>query len=160
MPTSIEAEEAEEVGIEHLLRDVPQAVSSLLDTSTPTPSTLPHLLRSKLQSLRSLRQHLQNLRYHIQAHLKSPQNEGRGVALDPGVALGLQSLLATMPRVQSSAPQQVLQEATRKLMVGTVVSEVVRAVQALHDCIDNKLAEQQQSNPVSPTPAAASVASK
>lgn len=128
----IEAEEAEEVGVEHLLRGLPSATTGLLDTSIPTPATLDHLLGNKLHSLHALRTQLQDLHGYVQ------RVQRKELPLNHTANYELQNLFNTLPRVK----EQVLIETGNDLAVGIAVSELIRAVNALHDCIDNKLAEQ------------------
>lgn len=118
--------------MEHLLRGLPSATTGLLDTSIPTPATLEHLLGNKLRSLHALRTQLQDLHGYVQ------RVQRKELPLNHTANYDLQNIFNTLPRVK----EQVLIEAGNDLAVGMAVSELVRAVNALHDCIDNKLAEQ------------------
>lgn len=136
----VEAEESEEVGVEHLLRDVPSAMSSLADTSTPTTATLDHLLRSKHAALETLDAQLATLHGYL------ARVDAGAEPLDHGIAQAVQEMLMTM----RSAPITLerLTELCNEMQRGIVLGELVRSVQALHDSIDAKLAEQARTPPL------------
>lgn len=132
IPCVVEAEEAEEVGVEHLLRDVPHAMTSLLDTSTPSPATIEHLLNARLTSLQSLDKQLAM----IQGYLE--RVDAGHLPMNHSINLAIQEVLSGMPRLDP----ELLAQANSKLTTGVMIGELIRAVQSLHNCIDNKLAEQ------------------
>lgn len=132
VPSTIEAEEAEEVGVEHLLRDVPTATSGLVNISVPSPATIDHLLQGKLRSLHALRTHLASMHGYVK------RVQAGSLPLNHPINYALQDIFNGLPKID----ELVLLEHGNDLVIGTTVSELVRTVQALHACIDNKLAEQ------------------
>jgi len=123
IPSVIGALEAEEVGVEHLLRDVK-------DTSVSSLATKVH---SKLLSLKSLVSHMQEM----QAYLENAIS-GR-VPLNHTILSQLQDIFNLAPSID---PQQLAKNfavKTNDLMVVIYLSSLIRSVIALHSLINNKL---------------------
>lgn len=140
MPSLIEAEEAEEIGVEHLLRDIRDAAAGSLSTRITT----------QLQSLQGLHNHLRGIAAYLQKVLDDqlPVNH---------VILGkLQDVFNLLPNLatpstpsataDSGAPSVLNKAFTVKtndeLMV-VYLSSLVRAIIAFHNLIENKIENRQ-----------------
>lgn len=123
LPSVVEAEEAEEIGVEHLLRDVKDNVVGDLTTK----------ISNKLDSLRALQQQLTT----ITDYLKAVQ----AGTLPPSAAIiyHLQDMFNLLPDVHSVAAVRALTVAANDQATMVFAGSVVRAVIALHELINNKL---------------------
>lgn len=122
VPSAIEAEEAEEIGVEHLLRDIKDS----------TTTTLATRVSEQLASLRGLQSRLSDIqRYLVEvAAGKMPVNHQIVYHLQD--ALNLLSDL-TEPVVTSS-----FASSTNDSLLVVYLSSLLRAVIALHGLVDNK----------------------
>jgi 26S proteasome regulatory subunit N8 len=123
VPNSIGALEAEEVGTEHLLRDV-------RDVSV---STLTGEVYAKIDALKSLQARLANIRKYLE------QVATGELPLHHEILFALQEVLSGLPRI--SEDRQLLQAFTlcgndQSLLI--YVATLVRSVLALHDLVNNK----------------------
>lgn len=136
VPSLIEAEEAEEIGVEHLLRDIRDAAAGSLSTRITT----------QLQSLQGLHQHLKGIASYLQKVINNelPVNH---------IILGkLQDVFNLLPNLATpSAPVSGSETGTSnalnkaftvktndELMV-VYLSSLVRAIIAFHNLIENKI---------------------
>ncbi len=122
--SQIGAVEAEEVGVEHLLRDIH-------DTSV---STLAQRVQDKTLALRSLVERLRE----IEAYL------GHVVArhLPPNQALldMLQSVFNLLPNLATADMADAFASKTNDSMLAIYLSSLVRSIVALHELINNRIA--------------------
>ena len=118
----IEAEEAEEIGVEHLLRDIK-------DSTTTTLSTR---VAEQLASLRGLQSRLTDIRNYLQevACGKMPVNHQ--------IVYNLQDALNLLPDLNDSALTQSFSSTTNDELLVVYLSSLMRAVIALHALVDNK----------------------
>ena len=118
----IEAEEAEEIGVEHLLRDIK-------DSTTTTLSTR---VAEQLASLRGLQSRLTDIRNYLQdvARGKMPVNHQ--------IIYNLQDALNLLPDLNDSAITQSFSSTTNDELLVVYLSSLMRAVIALHALVDNK----------------------
>jgi len=121
--SDIGALEAEEVGVEHLLRDVK-------DT---TVSTLATQIHSKLNSLKSLISHLQE----IQTYLQNVVNGT--LPLNHQILSQLQDILNLSPNLDSEELAKGFAVKTNDMMLVIYLSSLIRSIIALHSLINNKL---------------------
>lgn len=133
VPSSIEAEEAEEIGVEHLLRDVRNAAAGTLATR----------ISQQLSSLQGLNRRLQDIAIYLDKVLdgKLPVNHD---------ILGeLQDVFNLLPNLSSTQNENLERAFTVKtndqLMI-VYLSSMVRAVIAFHDMIDNKIQNKKKLN--------------
>lgn len=145
IPSSIEAEEAEEIGVEHLLRDIRDAAAGSLSIR----------ITEQLQSLQGLHQHIRDIAVYLQRVLDSelPVNH---------VILGkLQDVFNLLPNLStpsapttstedsSSEPTNALNKAftvkTNDDMMIVYLSSLVRAIIAFHNLIENKIENRKNS---------------
>eukprot|EP01097_Dermamoeba_algensis_P008981 TRINITY_DN618_c0_g3_i3.p1 TRINITY_DN618_c0_g3~~TRINITY_DN618_c0_g3_i3.p1 ORF type:complete len:263 (-),score=81.98 TRINITY_DN618_c0_g3_i3:252-1040(-) len=128
VPSEIGAFEAEEVGVEHLLRDIK-------DT---TISTLASSIHEKLLSLRSLRTHLEEMRDYLVKVVdgKLPVNQQ--------ILSQVQDIFNLLPGVTDPDVIRSMSVKTNDMMVVIYLASLVRSVIALHNLINNKLANREQ----------------
>ncbi|OBT47846.1 26S proteasome regulatory subunit rpn-8 [Pseudogymnoascus sp. WSF 3629] len=142
-PSIIEAEEAEEIGVEHLLRDIRDVAVGTLSTR----------ITSQLQSLQGLHLRLRDIQQYLQkvSDGKLPVNH---------VILGnLQDVFNLLPNLStpkaSTSETPGSGEATSELahamsiktndqLMAIYISSLIRAITAFHDLIENKIQNRQQ----------------
>ncbi|KAL4941009.1 hypothetical protein BDV06DRAFT_195446 [Aspergillus oleicola] len=144
-PSTIEAEEAEEIGVEHLLRDIRDVAVGTLSTR----------ITSQLQSLQGLHLRLRDIGQYLQKVLdhELPVNHAiLGNLQDVFNLLPNLSTPPTNPRV-GGEPEQPTDNAelaramsikTNDQLMAIYLSSLVRAVTAYHDLIENKIQNRQQ----------------
>lgn len=122
VPCEVGATEAEEVGVEHLLRDI----------NDPSVSNLAADLRAKLGGLRGLSARL----YDVSAYLGAVL-EGR-LPINNDILYHVQSMLSQLPNVRVEAVQRSLASATNDQHLLLYIASLGRAGLALHDLVNNK----------------------
>lgn len=125
----IEAEEAEEIGVEHLLRDVQE--------TTPA-GTQSQQLYSKLQSLHALANQLSEIEVYLEGIIAG------NLPINHAINRDLQELFNLMPDYENIQAKEALVQATNDQLMMTFIGELGRSAIALHDLIDNKLEAKQQ----------------
>lgn len=123
IPAEVGAFEAEEVGVEHLLRDI----------NDPTVSTLAGDLRQKLVGLRGLSAALSDVSQYLGLVVA-----GR-LPVNNEILYHVQTLLATIPAATSPEVVSALQEVTNDQHLALYMAAVARSVLALHDLVVNKI---------------------
>ncbi|MBW0520382.1 hypothetical protein O181_060097 [Austropuccinia psidii MF-1] len=138
VPSSIEAEESEEIGVEHLLRDIK-------DLSTGTLSTR---VSGRLNSLRALQARLGEISEYLEGVLKGQ------LPLNHQIIYNLQDIFNLLPNIDLSPSSGTL-DRSRPLTVVTndqllviYLSSLIRAVIALHGLVNNKLENQTSVNSI------------
>merc|ERR1711957_137040 len=118
------AMEAEEVGVEHLLRDI----------NDPTVSTVANLVKSKLSGLSTLTEKLVEMKDYLEA-----VSEGRMKANS--------EIIANMQAIVNLLPNLNVEELVRSMLVKNndmhmviYLSALIRRVIALHDLVRNRIA--------------------
>jgi 26S proteasome regulatory subunit N8 len=126
LPSVVEAEEAEEIGVEHLLRDVKD--NAVTDLSTK--------ITNKLDSLRALQQQLSSIESYLQSVQtgKLPRN--------PTILYRLQEIFNLLPDVHSPEARKALTVANNDQSMMIFAGSVLRSVIALHELINNKIEDQ------------------
>mmetsp|Transcript_24684 Transcript_24684/g.51914 ORF Transcript_24684/g.51914 Transcript_24684/m.51914 type:complete len:355 (+) Transcript_24684:24-1088(+) len=124
VPSLIGAMEAEEVGVEHLLRDI----------NDPTVSTVANLVKAKLSGLSTLTEKLVEMKDYLTA-----VSEGRMKANS--------DIIANMQAIVNLLPNLNVEELVRSMLVKNndmhmviYLSALIRCVIALHDLVLNKIA--------------------
>jgi len=122
VPSAIEAEEAEEIGVEHLLRDIKDS----------TTTTLATRVTEQLASLQGLRSRLSDVQKYLLdiADGRSPVNHQ--------VVYHLQDVLNLLPDLTDSTLTGAFAASTNDQMLVVYLSSLLRAVIALHALVDNK----------------------
>lgn len=142
VPSSIEAEEAEEIGVEHLLRDIRDAAAGSLSIR----------ITNQLQSLQGLHHRIRDIAVYLQRVLDAelPVNH---------VILGkLQDVFNLLPNLSTPASLAIadgvsesnnLNKAfsvkTNDDMMIVYLSSLVRAIIAFHNLIENKIENRKSS---------------
>ena len=124
VPSEIGAEEAEEVGVEHLLRDIRNL----------TAGTLSQRITSQLMSLKGLSKHLQDIRNYLEkvAMGKLPVNHI--------IIYQLQDVFNLLPDLNVAEFVKATSVKTNDQMLVIYTASIVRVIIALHNLINNKVA--------------------
>eukprot|EP01113_Clastostelium_recurvatum_P014930 TRINITY_DN1819_c0_g1_i1.p1 TRINITY_DN1819_c0_g1~~TRINITY_DN1819_c0_g1_i1.p1 ORF type:complete len:331 (-),score=78.14 TRINITY_DN1819_c0_g1_i1:12-1004(-) len=122
LPSTIGALEAEEVGVEHLLRDVK-------DTSV---STLTNQIGDKVSSLKSLINHLQEMSVYLDRVVKGE------LPVNHTIIAHLQDIFNLLPNLSVDHLVRSFAVKTNDALLVVYLSSLVRAVIALHSLIINK----------------------
>ncbi|KAI9159564.1 proteasome regulatory particle subunit [Blastocladiella emersonii ATCC 22665] len=123
VPSAVEAEEAEEIGVEHLLRDIK-------DNAVGTLSTR---LQDQLESTRGLVSHLDG----IQTYLRKVAAGELPVHHD--IIYNLQDVFNCLPNIDVPATTRAFHIKTNDQLMVMYLASTIRAVLALHNLINNKL---------------------
>jgi len=135
-PSIIEAEEAEEIGVEHLLRDIRDVAVGSLSTR----------ITNQLQSLQGLHLRLRDIGSYI-----DKVNSG-ALPVNHAILGHLQDVFNLLPNLStpSSVDGEDNNELARAMSVKTndqlmniYLSSLIRAIIAFHDLIDNKIKNRQ-----------------
>lgn len=127
VPSEIGAEEAEEVGVEHLLRDVK-------DT---TAGTLSQRVTDQLLGLKGLLSQVRAIRAYLQQVLDDR------LPVNHQIVYALQDVFNLLPDVTADRLTRSLYVQTNDQMLVVYLASVIRSVLALHNLIDNKLSNQE-----------------
>jgi len=123
IPSEIGALEAEEVGVEHLLRDVK-------DT---TISTLATRIRDKLSSLKSLISHLHEMNVYLEHVVKGT------LPINHQIIGHLQDIFNLSPNLNVDELVKSFAIKTNDMMLVIYLSSLIRSIIALHNLIINKV---------------------
>ncbi|KAI9209566.1 maintenance of mitochondrial structure and function-domain-containing protein [Polychytrium aggregatum] len=147
VPSSIEAEEAEEIGVEHLLRDIK-------DNAVGTLSTR---ITNQLESLKGLHLRLREIKDYLEKVVKGQ------LPVNHQIMYNLQDIFNLLPNLDVPDTIKAFSIKTNDEYLVIYISSLVRAVIALHNLITNKLenrdAEKEKDGEKS-VPAAAPAAEK
>nr|KMM63942.1 26S proteasome regulatory subunit rpn-8 [Coccidioides posadasii RMSCC 3488] len=144
-PSIIEAEEAEEIGVEHLLRDIRDVAVGTLSTR----------ITSQLQSLQGLHLRLRDIGQYLQKVLD------RELPVNHAILGNLQDIFNLLPNLTaakqrssgnaSEQPQientelaRAMNMKTNDQLMSIYISSLIRAITAFHDLIENKIQNRQQ----------------
>lgn len=123
VPSEIGAEEAEEVGVEHLLRDIK-------DT---TVGSLSQKITNQLLGLKGLKLQLREIRNYL-------ERVGNGVMpINHQIIYHMQDILNLLPDISHDNLTDVLFVKTNDQMLVVYLASLVRSIIALHNLINNKL---------------------
>jgi len=128
VPSEIGAMESEEVGVEHLLRDVK-------DT---TISTLANQVTQKLGALKGLVARL----LEVDAYLRNVL-EGR-IPVNHRIIYQLQDIFNLLPNLNVDELVKAFAVKTNDMMLAIYLSSIIRAVIALHNLVDNRLVNKEK----------------
>jgi 26S proteasome regulatory subunit N8 len=136
-PSIIEAEEAEEIGVEHLLRDIRDVAVGTLSTR----------VTNQLQSLQGLHLRLRDIGAYLQKVLD------KQLPVNHAILGNLQDVFNLLPNL--STPQSDVKSGSGELahamsiktndqLMAIYLSSLIRAITAFHDLIENKIQNRQQ----------------
>lgn len=131
IPSDIKAEEAEEIGVEHLLRDVDNAAAGTLATR----------ISQQLSSLEALNDKLKDIARYLDRVLNNQLPLNHAVL---GELQNVFNLLPTVNSLHNKALQRAFTTKTNDQMMIVYLSSLVRAVISFHDMIDNKIQNKKQ----------------
>mmetsp|Transcript_697 Transcript_697/g.1128 ORF Transcript_697/g.1128 Transcript_697/m.1128 type:complete len:247 (-) Transcript_697:99-839(-) len=124
LESEIGAEEAEEIGVEHLLRDIK-------DT---TVSTLAERVSAKLASLKGLKARLEDI------HLYLKQVADGQMPVNHEITYLMQEVFNLLPNLNMEELVRSFSVKTNDMMLVIYISSLIRSVIALHNLINNKIA--------------------
>jgi 26S proteasome regulatory subunit N8 len=140
-PSIIEAEEAEEIGVEHLLRDIRDVAVGTLSTR----------VTNQLQSLQGLHLRLRDIQAYLQKVL-----DGQ-LPVNHAILGNLQDVFNLLPNLSTpkSSPgangtkadgelSYAMSVKTNDQLMAIYLSSLIRAITAFHDLIENKIQNRQQ----------------
>lgn len=152
-PSIIEAEEAEEIGVEHLLRDIRDVAVGTLSTR----------ITSQLQSLQGLHLRLRDIGTYLQKVLDGELPVNHAILGNLQDVFNLLPNLSTprltpasaanganghaaakQPDADNSELARAMSVKTNDQLMAIYLSSLIRAITAFHDLIDNKIQNRQQ----------------
>ncbi|KAG6371912.1 maintenance of mitochondrial structure and function-domain-containing protein [Boletus reticuloceps] len=122
VPSAIEAEEAEEIGVEHLLRDIKDS----------TTTTLATRVSEQLASLQGLQSRLRDVHSYLLDVVAGT------LPVNHQIIYHLQDALNLLPDLSDSVVTQSFTSSTNDQLLVVYLSTLLRAVIALHALVDNK----------------------
>mmetsp|Transcript_4570 Transcript_4570/g.8812 ORF Transcript_4570/g.8812 Transcript_4570/m.8812 type:complete len:361 (+) Transcript_4570:86-1168(+) len=128
VPSMIGAMEAEEVGVEHLLRDI----------NDPTISTISSLIQGKMAALASLTDKLSEMKEYLELIV-----DGK-VKPNQDIIANMQSILNLLPNLNIDELVRALLVKTNDMHMVVYLSSLIRSVIALHDLVNNKIRYNEQ----------------
>ncbi len=128
LPSEVGAYEAEEIGVEHLLRDVKDA----------TVSTLATRIGATLDALRSLEERLREIRCYLDHVLA-----GR-LPLNHDIMAHLQDMFNLLPNLNVAELVRAFAVKINDMMLVIYLSSIVRSVTAVHNLISNLAANKER----------------
>ncbi|KAL8660482.1 MAG: hypothetical protein Q9202_006518 [Teloschistes flavicans] len=143
-PSIIEAEEAEEIGVEHLLRDIRDVAVGTLSTR----------ITSQLQSLQGLHLRLRDIGQYLQKVLNGE------LPVNHAILGNLQDVFNLLPNLSTPSTTNPINSVslstdnsdlaramsikTNDQLMAIYLSSLIRAITAFHDLIENKIQNRQQ----------------
>ena len=128
VPSSIEAFEAEEIGVEHLLRDV----------KDNTVSTLATQVSEKISSLDGLEKRLREVKRYMDLVVDGT------LPVNHEILGHLQDAFNLLPNLNLEDYVKAFAVKTNDMMLVMYLSSLIRSVVALHDLINNKAANKEK----------------
>lgn len=123
IPCRIEADEAEQVGVEHLLRDI----------NDPSTNTLVMQIKQKLFGLTTLVQKLEEIKQYLENVLN-----GR-LPVNNQILYNLQNIFNLLPNLTIPLFIKSLQIKTNDIYLSIYLNCLIRSVLSLHTLLQNKI---------------------
>jgi 26S proteasome regulatory subunit N8 len=123
VPSVMGAMEAEEVGVEHLLRDI----------NDPTVSTVASLIKGKIAGLATLTEKLVECKDYLEACVRGEQK------VNPEIVANLQNIVNLLPNLNTEEMVRSLLIKTNDMQLAVYLAALIRSVIALHDLINNRI---------------------
>ncbi|RKP03177.1 hypothetical protein CXG81DRAFT_29348 [Caulochytrium protostelioides] len=121
--SSIGAEEAEEIGVEHLLRDIKDNAVGQLSVR----------ITNQLNSLKGLAQRLRDIKGYLTKVVNGD------LPINHQIIYNLQDMLSLLPNLNVPEMVKAISTQTNDAMLVIYLSTMIRSVIALHDLISNKI---------------------
>eukprot|EP01083_Nonionella_stella_P078782 215803_1 len=121
IPSEIGATEPEEIGVEHLLRDI----------RDKTVSTLTSKIDHKAASLKNLDKHVQEIHTYLEHVLT------KRVPPNPKIIYNLQDIFNLMPNLNVEELAKAFAVKSNDMMMTVYLSSLIRSIIALHNLINN-----------------------
>lgn len=128
VPSEMGAEEAEEVGVEHLLRDIKDIGMT---------GTLTDKIQNQQKSLKGLHSHLADIHNYLGLVV-----EGR-LPVNHQISYLMQNVFNLIPNMESESFVSAMTVKTSDQLLVMYLGSLVRATIALHNLIDNKIENMQ-----------------
>jgi 26S proteasome regulatory subunit N8 len=123
VPSVMGAIEAEEVGVEHLLRDI----------NDPTVSTVASLIKGKIAGLATLTEKLGECKDYLEACVRGDQK------VNSVIVANMQTILNFLPNLNTEEMVRSLLIKTNDMQLAIYLAALIRSVIALHDLINNRI---------------------
>lgn len=123
VPSLMGASEPEEVGVEHLLRDI----------NDPTVSTVASLIKGKIAGLSTLTDKLVECKDYLEACVRGEQK------VNPEIVANLQTILNLLPNLNTEEMVKNILIKTNDMHLAIYLAALIRSVIALHDLINNRI---------------------
>jgi 26S proteasome regulatory subunit N8 len=123
VPSLIGAMEAEEVGVEHLLREI----------NDPTVSTVASLIKAKMSGLATLSEKLVECQQYLEACVRGEKK------MNPEISANMQTILNLLPNLNTEDLVRSMLVKTNDMHMAIYLSALIRSVIALHDLVNNKI---------------------
>ncbi|CAO2817038.1 unnamed protein product [Amaranthus hypochondriacus] len=143
VPSEIAAHEVEEIGVEHLLRDVKDTTISTLATE----------VTGKLAALKGLDARLKEIRSYLDLVI-----EGK-LPLNHEILYHLQDAFNLLPNLSVPNLVKAFAVKTNDMMLVIYVSSIIRSIIALHNLINNKMLNKEHEKEEDSKPVAVPAAS-
>jgi 26S proteasome regulatory subunit N8 len=121
--SSVGALEAEEVGVEHLLRDI----------NDPTVSTVASLIKSKQAGLATLGDKLLECKVYLEACAAGT------CTVNGEIIANLQTIISLLPNLNNPQLIRSMMLKTNDMYMSIYLAALIRSVIALHDLVNNKI---------------------
>lgn len=123
VPSLIGAMEAEEVGVEHLLRDI----------NDPTVSTVASLIKAKMAGLSTLTEKLVEMKDYLESCVAGEKE------VNQDIVANMQTILNLLPNLNTEALVKSMLVKTNDMHMAIYLASLIRSVVALHDLVNNKI---------------------
>lgn len=123
VPTQMGANEPEEVGVEHLLRDI----------NDPTVSTVASLIKGKIAGLATLTEKLHECKHYLEACVRGERK------VNPEIVANLQTIVNLLPNLNTEEMVRSILIKSNDMHLAIYLSALIRSVIALHDLINNRI---------------------
>ena len=123
LPCKVEAFEPEEVGVEHLIRE-------LRDLNM---DTLQHQLSAKVQSLVALKDKVLRIAEYLESAAVSRKK------MDQQIMFALQRIISLLPKVLSPEMKRAMASRVNENYLALYVSGIVKSVVAIHSLLNNRI---------------------
>jgi len=123
VPSSIGALEAEEVGVEHLLRDI----------NDPSVSTLANQIKLKMQGLAGLQEHLLEIKQYLENVINGK------LPINNQVIYNLQDIFNLLPNLNLDEMIRSMVVKMNDMHLVIYISALIRCIIALHNLVNNQI---------------------